>query len=460
MTDENHIVIVGCGAGGGAAAQFARKTDRKTPITIVEQGNYPYYSKCGLPYAIKGTIPSFTKLIEYPTEWFTKERITLHLNTQVTNINHPKKTITASKDNKTFQITYNTLILATGARPWIPPIHNLKGKNPLPKGVNTLRTIEHGKNIQKAIKKDQPAIIIGGGLIGLELADALTHKGMNVSVIEALPHILANSLDQDMATLVHNYLSQKLHLYPDHVVETITLQNNKATGAQIKNNNTQERTTIDASLIIVTTGTRPETQLAQQIGCTIGKTGGIVVDSSSSTSIPNVYAVGDCTEYRDFQTKEPILVGLGSIVLRQGIAAGISAAGGSYHLHTGALLTRTSEFFNLEIAAVGPTTNACVNQELIHGRYTGSSHPDYFPGGQPITMKTGIEPDTGRIFNAQAVGANAAQRINVYATAILNSMTVDDLKRMETAYAPPIAPTLDVLTLTAEAAAIKRIRRR
>jgi NADH oxidase (H2O2-forming) len=196
------------------------------------------------------------------------------------------------------------------------------------------------------------------------------------------------------------------------------------------------------------------------MGCKIGKTGGIVVDERSETSVKNVFAVGDCTEYKDFVTKEPLSVGLGSIVVRQGIAAGINAAGGSYNLPEGFLLTRTSEFFGIEIAAVGPVKDACQNIPVIYGKFKGSSLPEYFPGGKPISMKVGIHEKTGEILSAQAVGHNASQRINTFACAILSGVNVEDFKKLETAYAPPLAPTLDVVTLVCDVASLKRMRKR
>ena len=459
MNNARKIIIIGCGAGGGTAAQFARKTDRKATITIFEQDKYPQYSKCGLPYAISGDIPTFTDLIEFSQEWFENEHITLHLNTTVTAIDTKKQIITAS-GTKEIKQEYDALIIATGAVPTIPPIQNIQTKKQLPEGISVLRTIDHAKEIVSQVKKNGKATIIGAGLIGLEMADALNKKGMEVTIVEALPSILAQTLDEDMSQLVVQEIEKHINLYINHVVTKIEEHNNQITHVHIKNNTTQEEFKQTTDLLIIATGVKPLNELAKKIGCKIGPTGGIIVTNTSETSIKNIYAVGDCTEYQDFITHRPIGVGLGSIVVRQAIAAGINTAGGNYPLPKGVLLTRTSEFFGIEIAAVGPVKNDCKDMLLVSGRFTGSSHPEYFPKGEPITIKVSVDEKTEEIIYAQAIGSNAAQRINVFACALLNNMTIEALRRLETAYAPSIAPTLDTLTLACDVASLKLRRKK
>jgi NADH oxidase (H2O2-forming) len=292
------------------------------------------------------------------------------------------------------------------------------------------------------------------------MADTLYNKGMNVTVVEALPTILANTLDDDMSEPVLQTIQEKILIYTNHLAIRMEENHGAITSLIMKEATTGEEQKIETDLLIIATGTKPETSLAQTIGCTIGKTGGIQVNEKSETSIQNVYAVGDCTEYKDFVTNEPLVVGLGSIVVRQGIAAGINAAGGTSTIPAGVLLTRTSEFFDLEIAAVGPVKQSLKNLQVVTGKYKGYSLPEYFPGKNPIAIKVGVLEETGQILSAQAVGSNAAQRINTLACAILAKMSVDDFRKLETAYAPPIAPTLDVVTLACDVVALKRGRKR
>jgi len=460
MTETRHIVIIGCGAGGGTAAQFARKTDRTASITVFEKGPYTQYSKCGLPYAIAGIIPKFHDLIEFSEDWFKKEHIDVHLNTSVVEIDLQDRGVIAEKGLERIEKKFDRLILATGAQPWVPPIQNIKKDGQLLSGVFVLRTINDGEQILSYIKKEKNATIIGAGLIGLEMADTLHKKGMQVTVVEALPSILANTLDDDMSDQVLQTLQEKISVYTNHCATRSEEHQGVISALIIKDALTGKEIKIKTDLLIIATGTEPETSLARMIGCVIGKTGGIQVNEKAETSVQHIYAVGDCTEYIDFVTNEPVCVGLGSIVVRQGIAAGINAAGGTYILPKGLLLTRTSEFFGLEIAAVGPVKQTIRNRPVVTGKYKGFSLPEYFPGKNPITIKVGVHEQTGHILSAQAVGSNAAQRINTLASAMLGKMTVEEFRKLETAYAPPIAPTLDALTLACDVVALKLTRKR
>jgi NADH oxidase (H2O2-forming) len=460
LNQDRDIVIIGCGAGGGTVAQFARKTDRKSSITLFEKGKYPQYSKCGLPYAISHIIPEFKDLIEFSEDWFKKAHIDLLLETTVEEIDVNKQVVIAKKRNKSFEKPYDSLIIATGARPCIPPIQNIKDNGTLVDGVHVLRTIDDAAQISPFIQKGRKAIIVGAGLIGLEMADNLHKKGMNVTVVEMLPQILPNTLDEDMSKIVREEASSNVSLLTNHLATKIESKNGKISKVFIKNNETGEEQDIDTDLLIIATGCKPDVSLAKTVGCKIGETGGIIVNEKSETSVKNIYAAGDCTEYLDFVTKKPVPIGLGSITVRQAIAAGINAAGGEYRLPKGALQTRTSEFFGLEIAAVGPTINHMKDISVVSGKFSGSSLPEYFPGGKPITVKVTVDEKTGLILSAQAVGNNAAQRINTFACAILSGMSVETFRKLETAYAPPIAPTLDAVTLVCDIVSIKLNRKR
>ena len=459
FSTTNTITIIGCGAGGGTAAQFARKTDRQAEITIIEKGPYAQYSKCGLPYVLSKEIPSFSELVEFSPEWFEKAKIQVHLNTTVESINKEKKTLQISKGATKEDINYDKLIIATGARPFLPPISGLLKDKNLIQGAYTFRTIQDAQRVQQHLIPKSKAIVIGAGLIGLEVAEAFISQNVQVTLIEAEPTILPLSMDADICKMILEHGNKNLAIKTHHLVSKIIEKNSKIHAIECTNKETNETEHIDADMIIIATGVIPETSLAASIDCKIGTTGGIVVNTKCETTVPHVYAVGDCTEYPDLITGNPVNIGLGSIAVRQGIAAGSNAAGGNYILQPGVIQTRTSQFFNQEIAAVGPPIKELEEKQVVYGKFSGSSVLDYFPGGKPITIKVIADQKTGIILGAQGVGSNAAQRINTYACAIQNKMTLDDFRKMETAYAPPIAPTLDVLTLASDATYMKQQRK-
>ena len=460
MSEKNNIVIIGCGAGGGTAAQFARKTNRDANITIIEKGKYPQYSKCGLPYVISGEIPSFENLIEFSEDWFAKEKIELRLNTSAEGIDVQNKKIIYKNKEGEFEQIYDKLILATGANSSIPPIKNIFENNKLINGIYSLRNIDDGKKILKFANKGVKVVVVGAGLIGLELADVLYKKGLNVTIVEALPNILQNSLDQDMINFIEDNIKEKIRLFTNHLVTRVEANNSNLKKVAILNNNSKEEISIDTDLLIVAAGTKSNVHLAKKIRCEIGKTGAIVVNNKCETSIKDVYAVGDCTEYKDFITNEPICAGLGSIAVRQGIAAGTNAGGGDYKLSDGFLLSRTSRIFDIEIAATGPLLTNLDEYKTIIGKVKGLSLPNYYPGGEPINLKIFADGKNGRILAAQAVGKNSALRINTIACAILNKSNVDAFRKLETTYAPPIAPTLDVITLACDVISLKMARKK
>lgn len=460
MSDEKRIVIIGCGAGGGTAAQFARKTDRKAKITVIEKGPYTQYSKCGLPYTISGRIPEFLGLIEYSVEWFEKMKIEVLLQTKVIDIDMDGRVVKASGSEGELSREFDELIIATGAEPFLPPIKGIKDESErLVDGCFVVRTIDDAKAISARVSKGEKAVVVGAGLIGLEVGEALVERGMKVTVVEALPQILGGTLDDEMGGLVQSHLEEHgMTIMTDCLVSEAHVGSSGVSGVMVKKG--EESFDLNCSLLIVATGVRQTTSLAQKIGCTIGEKRGIVVDAGSRTNVEHVYAVGDCTQYKDFVTGDDIPIGLGSIVVRQAIAAGTNAAGGSYEIPAGVLLTRTSEFFGLQIGGVGPCGDRFGDIETASGKFAGSSLPEYVPGGKSIVVKVQADALSGDIVGAQTVGSSAAQRANVFAAAILGGLSVEEFRRLETAYAPAVAPTLDALSLATDMVAMKLARKK
>ena len=459
------IVIVGGGCGGGTAAQFARKTDRTSEITIIKRETYPQYSRCGLPYGISGIIPELTNLIEAPEERMRKNRINMMLGHEVTHADAHKRVVHVKGPDKETELPWDSLILATGARASVPPIKGVlkEGGKPgeLKPGVFVLRTIEDARGIQSLGYKGKRAVVIGAGLVGLEVAEALMIRGCKVTIVEFLSNCILAMVDDDMAQMMADAIAKHgVKMFTDFQV-TEVLGDSKAAGVVAVNRKTNEEREFIADLIVVATGQRGETELAKQIGCAPGVTKQIVVNDRCETCVNEVYAVGDCTEYPDLVTGKPYVSGLGTIAVKMAMVAGVNAAGGNDHLPKGFLITRATEPFGCQVAAVGPTTpqlEAWGVKPLI-GKVRSFTLPDYYPGRKEIYVKVLADPQTGRILAAQIVGEDRVHmRINAFAVAIQAGMTVRDLAQVETAYCPPAAPTVDPITIACEAAKLKMAR--
>jgi NADH oxidase (H2O2-forming) len=451
------IVVIGAGAAGTGAALEARKTSREAEITIVSNEEFPEYSRCGLPYAISGEIPEFEGLVLHDQGWYGKfGKVKLMLKTQVTEI------ITASnrmevkhEDGSAEELQYDSLILATGSKPSIPPIQGLQKE-----GVFTLRTIGDGRRIMSAGGRGKRAVVVGAGLIGLELAEALHARGSEVTVIEFLPNVLLAMVDDDIAEVVKKRIEERnVKLILNTKVDEV-IGKDKVKGVKATNMKTNEKITVEADILVVAAGIKPDTALAEKAGIALGPAKAIKVDDHMRTSVENVYAAGECTEYPDFITGASTRVGLGTVAVRQGKVAGINAAGGNATLNN-LLNTRVTKLFGVEVAGVGPCTDiaAKAGMKIVTGKVRGSTLPEYMPGGKEIIVKV-LSNDEGRLVGAQIVGEEqVAQRINVFAVAILKGMNVEEFSMLETCYAPPIAPTWDSMTISAEAA-MKKIRRK
>jgi NADH oxidase (H2O2-forming) len=455
------ILVIGGMAAGATAAQFARKTDRKAEVTIVGREPQPIYSKCGLPYSLSGRIPTFEQLVEFDERWFERFKIRLKLGTEATSVDSSARTVTTRdlRHGSEETLKYDSLILATGARPWMPPMEGAYTEpGVLKEGVHLIRTMGDGKRLSENAWRDARAVIIGGGLIGMEFAEALTVRGVHVTIVELLPEILLASLDEDMAAAARQIIEKtRTPVYLKHSAKKITGAK-RAESVIIEHVDTKESKEILADIVVISTGTRANTELAVKAGCELGLTGQIKVNSRCATSVPGIFAAGDCTEYVDLITGKPVAVGMGTVAARQGRTAGINAAGGNSELPPGLLGTRVTMAFGMHLAGVGPTEAQLrkAGIEPVIGRFAGSTLPDYIPGGRDIIVKVLAHPSDGRILGAQIVGTGRVhQRINAFAVAILAGMTIDQFSKLETAYAPPIAPTLDAITLACDVALMR-----
>lgn len=441
----HRIVIVGDNAAGTSVASAARKTDRKAEIIVIDKGKYPAYSRCGLPYVLAGEIPAFDDLITFPLSFYKMMKIDLRLNTVVTSVDSSEKTVETEHNGKIETIKYDSLVLATGAANFIPPV---KGYDK--EGVYGLRSIEDGKKISEAMKKSKNAVIVGAGFIGLETAHAFIEKGIKTTVVEMLPYVMPALFDKDMANL-----SQKM--MEKHGVRIIVNEPiGEIVGKEKVEGSVIEDETIDADMVIMATGVRANLDLAKEIGLELGVRDRIIrVNSRMETSDPNIYAAGDCVESRSFITGLPTICQLGTTAVRQAKVAGINAAGG-YAIFPGVLGSAVTRIFGFEVGATGITEFQAKRAGLqtVIGKLTSTTKPHYFPSGKEIRVKIIAEKELGTVIGGQIIGGeDVAQRVNMISLAIQNRMTVMELAKADTCYAPPVAETWEAIVLAAEMAA-------
>jgi NADH oxidase (H2O2-forming) len=442
------IVVIGAHAAGVDAASAARKTDRQAEITMVTEEKHAGYSRCGLPFVLGGQIPSFNDLIVFSPAYFQMMKINLKTETKATAVNTQNKTVdTTGKDGKTETLQYDSLIIATGASSFTPPI---KGREK--QGVSSLRTLDDGEKIDQAIRKGaRTAVVMGAGLIGLETAVALHDRGLKVTVVEMLPQVLPLPLDAEMAKMLQDLLEQRgVTVLTGKTVEEF-LGTDRVTGIMAGG----ER--IDADLFVSAFGVRSNTQLAVSAGMALGETKAIRTNARMETSIKDVYAIGDCAETFGITTQRPVLPQLGTVAVRTGKVAGINAAGG-YSLFTGALGSAVSRLFDTDCGWTGLTEAAAkrASIEVVSGTISSKTKADYYPGALPIKVKLVVEKESQKIIGAQIIGGEeVTQRINAISLAIQRGMTARDLSKADTAYAPPVCETWEPMVLAAEMVLMK-----
>ncbi|MEW6506016.1 MAG: FAD-dependent oxidoreductase, partial [Chloroflexota bacterium] len=332
------IIIIGAHAAGVDAASAARKTDKQAEITLLTDEKHPGYSRCGLPFVIGGHIPSFPSLIVFSPPYFQMMKINLRTETRATAINTTNKTVDVqTKDGKTETLAYDSLIIATGASSFMPPI---KGKEK--QGICSLRTLDDGERISQAVAKGaKTAVVMGAGLIGLETAIGLQERGLKVTVVEMLPQILPQMLDADMAKPMQEMLQEKgINIVTGKGVEEIL-------GAETATGVVAGGEQYNADLVVSAFGVRANTQLAANAGILLGDTKAIKTNARMETSVKDVYAVGDCAESTHIVTQKPIVMQFGTVAVRHGKVAGINAAGG-YALFTGVLGSSISRLYETD----------------------------------------------------------------------------------------------------------------
>lgn len=431
-------VIIGGVAGGASAAARLRRLDESAEIIILERGEFVSFANCGLPYYIGGAINDQSVLtLQTPESFKARFNIDVRVKNEAIKINVDAKTVTVKNldDDNLYEESYDTLILSPGAEPIKPNIDGIESDI-----VFTLRNIPDTLKIKRYIEEAGPksAIVIGGGYIGVEMAENLKQAGLNVSIVELSEHLIA-PLDFDMAADVHQYIKANgIKLYLNNGVKaingnTVVLQNGE----------------IKADMIIMSVGVHPETVLAKDCGIKTNSRGSIIVDRQMKTNISDIYAVGDAIEVEDFTTKYPAFIPLAGPANKQGRIAADNIAGFNSE-YTGTQGSAVLKLFDMTVATTGLNEKNAKSAGIDYDKtyiYSGS-HAAYYPGASNMSIKALWDKKTLKIIGAQIVGFDGVdKRMDVLAAAIRFGAKITDLAELELCYAPPFGSAKDPINM-------------
>lgn len=438
-------VIVGGVAGGMSAATRLRRLDENMEIVIVEKGPYVSFANCGLPYFVSGEISNRDDLlVQTPEKLKARFNLDVRVNSEVTTIDKDNKKVTIVSNDENYELEYDNLVLSPGAKPFVPPVQGLEEAQ----NVFTLRNVPDVDKIMTALEnKDvKKAVVVGAGFIGLEMAENLVLRGLDVTVVEMASHVIP-TVDAEMASFISNELE-------DNNVTVLTEKGMTELRNEGKTVVLNDGSTIDTDLVIMSVGVRPESSLAETAKIDLGMRGGILVDENYETSVKDIYAIGDAIIVKHIITGDDTMIALASPANRQGRQVADVIAG-MPRKNRGSLGTAIVRVFNQSIASTGLTERQLETLEydykVIH--VDGKNHAGYYPGASMIFLKLLFNPTTGEIYGAQAVGKDGAdKRIDIIATAIKGGLTVEDLPELEFTYAPPFGAAKDIVNMVGYAA--------
>jgi NADPH-dependent 2,4-dienoyl-CoA reductase/sulfur reductase-like enzyme/peroxiredoxin family protein/TusA-related sulfurtransferase/rhodanese-related sulfurtransferase len=441
------VVIIGGVAGGASCAARLRRLDETAQIVLLERGEYISYANCGLPYHVGDVIKTRAALLlQTPEAMRKKFAVDVRVQNEVLSIDREKKTVLIKRvdSGETYTESYDVLVISTGSSPLKPPIPGIDSSR-----VQTLWTVPDTDRIRALVREQgvKSAAVIGGGFIGLEMAENLRHAGLEVSLIEALDQVMS-PIDFEMAQLLHEGLLQNgVNLHLGDAVESF---NDVVGGVEIR---LKSGSTVSAELVILSIGVRPNGQLAKEAGLAVNARGGVVVNDHMLSSDPSIYAVGDVVEVEDFISKEQTMIPLAGPANKQGRIAADNIAGldASY---TGTQGSSIAKVFDLTVASTGENEKTLVKRGLVKGKdfesiiITQNNHASYYPGAVPMTLKLLFTKDGKKILGAQIVGKDGVdKRIDTIGVATRLGASVTDLKELEFAYAPPYSSAKDPVNM-------------
>ena len=436
-----NIVIIGGVAAGAKAAAKIKRLLPDASVKIFTDDTHVSYSSCGLPYYIQGNFKDYTTLLVRSVEEFKKSGIDVYLKHKVTKIDLNAQNITVNSEFNDFYVPYDRLIIATGARPFIPEIKGVHDYT----NIYTLRKIEDGINIRKKMLESKKAVIAGSGFIGLELLEAFVQNGLEVTLVERKDRIMP-AFDPDMSKIIRS----RLENIEGRTFELITDESIIAFSGEGENTSkviTSTGREIDTDFVVLCAGVVPNTEIARDAGLIIGKSGAIKVNKLMQTSVVNVFACGDCCEEPHIINGQSVWVPLGSTANKEGRCAAMNAAG-IYTVFEGVLGSAVTRCLNTTMSMTGFTET-----EAEHFGYTPISVTvnkndmvPYMPEAGDITLKVIADKVTGLLLGGQAVGSiGADKRINALAGALTGRLTVREFANNDFTYAPPFSPTIDPL---------------
>ena len=437
------VVIVGGVAGGATAAARIRRLDEQAQIVVFERSGFISYANCGLPYYIGGIIEDPEELtLQTPESFFSRFRIHMKVYHEVIAIYPDKKTVSVKnlETGDIFEERYDKLLLSPGAKPVWPSLPGINSRK-----VFTLRTVEDTLRIKEFITENNPksAVMIGGGFIGLEMAENLRESGIEVTIVQR-PKQLMNPFDGDMAAFIHNEVRKHgVNLALGHSVEGFE-ELNDGIRVLLKDN-----VFIDTDMVVLAIGVSPETALAKEAGLDLGVKDSILVNERMETSMPDIYAVGDAVQVKHFVTGENTLIALAGPANKQGRIAADNICGGDSK-YSGSQGSSVIKIFDMTAATTGINeTNARkLGLDVDTVILSPMSHAGYYPGGKVMTMKVVFEKETYRLLGAQIVGYEGVdKRIDVLATAIFAKLKATQLKDLDLAYAPPYSSAKDPVNM-------------
>ncbi len=446
---EDRIVIIGAGGAGLTSAFHVARRAPDARITVFSKDPVVAYSQCGMPFVLDGKIDSFDRLVIYGPEVFKDLGLDVRTSTPVVDIDIDGKAVVTTSGER---IGYDRLVIATGSKPFVPPVPGAD----LP-GVMELITLEDGRRLGERIKQAKNVVIIGGGPIGLETAPAFLDAGAKLTIIERMQQIMPSALDPDMAAVIQEHLEKKgARVITGKGVDAID-------GSAAVESISCGGETIQADLVLLSAGIRPNVDLAKKAGIDTGVTGGIVVDEyfrvrRNGKYLDDVLAAGDCAEVKSIVTGKPVIYAVGSVANRQATYVGDYLIG-KKRPYPSVLCPTVCVIGGLHAGSVGLTTRGCEQAGIVPVVFKakGNTRARYYPGGKSVEIK--LLADGERLVGGQVIGEEGVHgRINVLSLAIGKRMRPADLATAETCYAPPVASMIDPLTYAAEMLALKCAR--